>query len=80
MEWLQGGLTFNVFCDQVEACSSTKEDQPSPGRPTTAFENASSKTKRRRVEDLIVARTSEELLVAAKMDLYSWYYMPVTVH
>lgn len=68
MEWLQGDYTFNVSCDQVEACSSSsKQHPPGPGRPTIAFENASSKTKRRRVEDLIVSRTSEELLAAAEI-------------
>lgn len=34
---------------------------------TTAFDNASSKTKQRRVEDLIMSRTSEELLAAAEI-------------
>lgn len=62
MEWLRGDLTFNVGCDEVKPCSSTKEHQPGPGRPTIALKNASSKTKRRRVEDLLVSRTSEVVI------------------
>lgn len=67
-KWLGGeDIIFNVSCDLAEASTSSNSLQ-SPGRPLLVdMSNASAKTKRRRVDDLVQSRTSEELLAAAEI-------------
>lgn len=40
---------------------------PSRGRPQVDFENASIKTKKRRVKDLVSTRTSDEMMSAVQL-------------
>ena len=65
-QWLQGVLTFHISYDLAEA-STSSEHRSGPGRPTMEMSDASAKTKRRCVGDLVKFRSSEELIVAAKI-------------
>lgn len=65
-EWLRGELTFHI-CYELAQPSTSLERLPGPGRPTKDMANASAKTKRRRVDDLVTSRSSDELMVAAEI-------------
>lgn len=66
--WLGGDITFHTLLDPVEPSTSSQPPLAGPGRPKIVhFADASSKTKRRRVDDLTQSRSSEELLAAAEI-------------
>lgn len=57
-KWLEGeNIQFNVSYDLTEA-STSSHSLPGPGRPPVDMANASAKTKRRRVDDLVQLRSN----------------------
>ncbi|KAI5635428.1 FAT domain-containing protein [Phthorimaea operculella] len=68
-EWLDGpDISFDIFLQPLPSTSTSTEG---PGRPPLDFHDASTKTKRRRVEYLVSHRSQEELLYAAEVSARS---------
>lgn len=66
--WLEGDITFRTQYDTTEPSTSSQKPMAGPGRPKIDLKDAAAfKTKRRRVDDLIQSRSSEELLAAAEI-------------
>lgn len=66
--WLEGDITFRMLYDPAEPSTSSQRPLAGPGRPKIEhLSDAASKTKRRRVHDLVQSRNSEELLAAAEI-------------
>nr|CAH7725785.1 unnamed protein product [Callosobruchus chinensis] len=63
-EWIAGDLVFHVCLHQPRP-STSRCSVPS-GRPQKQFEVSCSKTKRRRVEDLLTSRSTSEIMAAAE--------------
>lgn len=65
--WLDGAdIQFSVRMHRHSASSSSEDNRPK-GRPRKDFEDASFKTKKRRVEDLVKLRSASELTTAAEV-------------
>lgn len=65
-DWLEGsGIEIKMCVNQP--CTSTSSAALSVGRPRKSFEDSSTKTKRRRVEDLLESRSASELITAAEL-------------
>ncbi|XP_022837176.1 uncharacterized protein LOC111364494 isoform X2 [Spodoptera litura] len=65
--WLEGAdLEFKVAFHRPQASTSAPL-KLHPGRPPIDFENASEKTKKRCVEDLVSERSASELTLAAEI-------------
>nr|XP_021187599.2 uncharacterized protein LOC110374267 [Helicoverpa armigera]XP_049692168.1 uncharacterized protein LOC126053642 [Helicoverpa armigera] len=64
-EWLSGDFTFRVSIYYSAPSSSSKTSVS--GRPSVDFTEASEKTKRRRVDDLLRTRDVNQLVVAAEL-------------
>ncbi|XP_022828240.1 uncharacterized protein LOC111357680 isoform X1 [Spodoptera litura] len=65
--WLEGAdLEFKVAFHRPQASTSAPL-KLHPGRPPIDFENASEKTKKRRVEELVSERSASELTLAAEI-------------
>lgn len=69
IDWLNGeDLRFAVtYYLQPSTSQLENKPAPGPGRPKIEFDQASLKTKRRRVDDLIQSRSTDELAVAAQI-------------
>nr|CAH7755184.1 unnamed protein product [Callosobruchus chinensis] len=63
-EWIAGDLVFHVCLHQPRP--STSRCSVRSGRPQKQFEVSCSKTKRRRVEDLLTSRSTSEIMAAAE--------------
>lgn len=72
IEWLNDqDLKFSVtYYVQPSTSSFSNESSLSPGRPKIEFDQASFKTKRRRVADLVQTRNANELGVAAQISTW----------